>query len=327
MRYFLIVLFLFITFFSQNKLTLEENYPIWLRDNNKHTDQTSGISFIESKNSSKYFLICDDIGKIHRIRLKDYKIEIETIHFDKTVEKFLDKFEKRDFEEIVYDKFTKQVFISIEGNGINYMDEVGIYKVRFKNDDVFSNKIVEISKVNFPEWDRISRYTDQNVGFEGLAISKNIMFLGLEGFQSGQFFLDSTMLYIIDKNSLKLIKEISTKTLGIHTICGLYALDDYHIFGIDRNQQKFFEIKFDKDYNIMNCELTKLDLPVPGKRNLKYVAAIESITLDDENYVYVIDDPWKKYYVPPMAILMQLNESDRENFKKFIPLLFKYKLN
>jgi hypothetical protein len=327
MRYFILILFLFISLLSPIKLTLEQNYPVWLKDNSKHTDQTSGITFIGSKNNSKYFLVCDDIGKIHRIRLKENKLDIETIEFDKSVEKFLDRFKKKDFEEIVYDKFTNQVFISIEGNGLNYKNEVGIYKIKFKNDNVFSNEIVEISKLNFPEWDRISKYTDQNVGFEGVGISKNRMFLGLEGFQFGQIFLDSTILYIVDKNSLKLIKEISTKELGIHTICGLYAVDDYHIYGIDRNQQNFFEIKFDKNYNVESCELTKLDLPVPENKNLKYVAAIESISLDDENFVYCVDDPWKKFYVPPQDVLIQLKENDRENFKEFIPLLFKYKLN
>lgn len=326
MRYFLLIYFLF-NLFNPIKLTLDENYPIWLKDNGKHTDQTSGIAFIGAKNGAKYFLVCDDIGKIHRIKLKNNRVDIETIEFDKEVEKFLDKFQKMDFEEIVFDKFANRVFLSIEGNGINYRNEVGIYEIRFKNDDIFSNKITGISKVYFPEWNEISKFTDQNVGFEGVAVSKTKIFLGLEGFQFGQIFLDSTMLYVIDKDSKKLIKEISTKKLGIHTICGLYALDDYHIFGIDRNQQNFFEIKFDGKYNPESIELIKLELPVPKKKELKYVASIESITLDDENCIYVIDDPWKKFYVPDPEILNQLNKGDQENFKDFIPLLFKYKLN
>ena len=327
MKYFLLILILFVSPFSPIKLTLEDNFPIWLKDKTKHTEQTSGITFIGSKNDTKYFLLCDDIGKIHRMKIKNDKLDIETIAFHKSVEKFLGKFEKRDFEEIVYDKFTNQVFISLEGNGINYKNEIGIYKIRFKNNDVFSDEIIEISKINFPEWDLISKYAKQNVGFEGFAISLNRIFLGLEGFQFGQIFLDSTMLYVVDKNSKKLIKEISTKKFGIHTICGLYAVDDFRIYGIDRNQQCFFEIIFDENYNIRKCELTKLDLPIPKKRNLKYVASIESIALDDDKYVYVIDDPWKKYYVPPIEIFKKLEKEDQENFKKFIPLLFKYKLN
>jgi hypothetical protein len=326
MRYFLLIYFLFILF-NPIKLSLDENYPVWLKDNGKHSDQTSGITFIGAKNNAKYFLVCDDIGKIHRIKLKNDKIDIETIEFDKQVEKYLDKFEKQDFEEIVYDKFNNKVYLSIEGNGINYRNEVGIYEIKFKNNDVFNNEITGISKIEFPEWEEISKFTDKNLGFEGVAVSKTKIFLGLEGFQFGQIFLDSTMLYVIDKKSKKLVREISTKKLGIHTICGLYALDDYNIYGIDRNQQSFFEIRFDEMYNPKSVELIKLDLPVPGKKKLKYVASIESISLDDENNVYVIDDPWKKFYIPQDEVFNQLNKEDQENFKKFIPLLFKYKLN
>ncbi len=326
MRYFLLIYFLFILF-NPIKLSLDENYPVWLKDNGKHSDQTSGITFIGAKNNAKYFLVCDDIGKIHRIKLKNDKIDIETIEFDKQVEKYLDKFEKQDFEEIVYDKFNNKVYLSIEGNGINYRNEVGIYEIKFKNNDVFNNEITGISKIEFPEWEEIAKFTDKNLGFEGVAVSKTKIFLGLEGFQFGQIFLDSTMLYVIDKQSKKLVREISTKKLGIHTICGLYALDDYNIYGIDRNQQSFFEIRFDEMYNPKSVELIKLDLPVPGKKKLKYVASIESISLDDENNVYVIDDPWKKFYIPQDEVFNQLNKEDQENFKKFIPLLFKYKLN
>ncbi|GIV45482.1 MAG: hypothetical protein KatS3mg036_0300 [Ignavibacterium sp.] len=100
-------------------------------------------------------MICDDIGKIHRIKLKNNKLYIETIKFSKSVENFLDKFEKKDFEEIVYDKFTNRVYISIEGNGLNYKNEVGIYQVRFKNDDVFSDEIIDITKIEFSDWAKI----------------------------------------------------------------------------------------------------------------------------------------------------------------------------
>ncbi|MGB9664168.1 MAG: hypothetical protein ACPL25_04495, partial [Ignavibacteria bacterium] len=116
MRYILLFLLIFI-FSIPIKLTLDEKYPIWLKKNGTHTDQTSGITFIGSKNNAKYFLVCDDIGKIHRIKLKNNRVDIETIEFDKDVEKFLDKFQKMDFEEIIYDKFTNKVFLSIEGNG------------------------------------------------------------------------------------------------------------------------------------------------------------------------------------------------------------------
>ncbi len=326
MKKFLLT-FLITIVFNSSRLELNEGFPIWLKDGHEHTDQTSGITFIGEKNGKKFFLICDDIGKIHRISLNGSKLKIETIKFDKSVEKFLDNFEKKDFEEIVYDRKTGNVFLSIEGNGPDYKREVGLYILKFKNDDVFSDEIVKIEKVNFQDWDAITRFTSNNIGFEGVGVSDTKIFLGLEGFQFGDLFLDSTVIYVIDKNSKKLIKEISTKDLKIYTICGLYAVNDYKLFGIDRNQQNFFEIKFNKNYEVEYSQIVKLDLPVPGNKELKYVAAIESITLDNENYVYVVDDPWKKFYIPPSYILDQLSEKDRENFKTFIPLLFKYKLN
>lgn len=327
MKNFSIILISLFLLLTSNKLSLIDGFPIWLKDGDQNSDQTSGISFIGERNNSNYFLICDDVGKIHQIRLKNNFVKIKTIKFRDNVEEFLKKFEKKDFEEIVYDKWKNEVYLSIEGNGPDFLSEAGIYKVRFKNTDVFEDEIVDIEKISFPQWNVLSKYLSQNIGFEGVGISENRIFLGLEGFQYGDLFLDSTMIYIIDKNSKHLIKEISTKKLNIHTICGLYAINDYHLLGIDRNQQNFFEIKFDKNYNIESIYIEKLNLPVPGKRDLKYVAAIESISLDQDNYVYVIDDPWKKFYVPPISVLNQLCKDDQKNFKEYIPLLFKYKLN
>ena len=322
-----IITFLITLFLTTNKLELIDGFPIWLKDGEIHTDQTSGITFIGEKNNKKYFLVCDDIGKIHRISLKNNHLKIETIKFNKSVENFLNRFIKKDFEEIVYDSKSNRIYLSIEGNGLNFKSEVGIYEIKFKNDDVYSDEIVHIEKVNFNDWEKISKYTSNNIGFEGLAVSESKIFLGLEGFQFGDLFVDSTLIYVVDKDSKKLIKMLSTKKIGIHTITGLYALDDYTIYGIDRNRQNFFEIKFKNNYDIEYFHVIKLNLPVPNNRNLKYVAAIESLTLDNENNVYVVDDPWKKYYIPPVEVLRLLKEDDRENFKNFIPLLFKYKLN
>lgn len=320
------ILALIFILFSFSELELVDGYPIWLKDGNTYTDQTSGITFIGVKEGKKHFLVCDDIGKIHRVSFEGHNLNIHTIKLNASVEKFFENFLKWDFEEITFDKRNGDVYISIEGNGSNFKQEVGIYKIKFKDNDVFSDEIEKIEKVNFSDWNSVVQYTSNNIGFEGVGVSNTKIFLGLEGFQFGDLFLDSTLIFVFDKNSKKLIKKISTKKLNIHTITGLYAVDDFTLFGVDRNQQNFFEIRFDKNYDVLSSKLIKLDLPVPGNRNLKYVAAIESITLDNENFVYVVDDPWRKFYVPPTNVLEQLKETDRENFKKFIPLLFKYKL-
>ncbi len=331
------LLLIFILFFSvgfysfevkvETKLNPLDGFPIWLKDEDKHTDQTSGITFIKSKGEEKYFLICDDIGEIYHLKLKGKKVYLNKVKLSDKVQHKLKSFPKWDFEEIVYDKFTKKVYLSIEGNGLNYAEEAGIYELKFKKNAVLSDEIISIEKVNFPEWSNISKYFDQNIGFEGVAVSKNRLFLGLEGFTWGELFLDSTVIFIIDKNSNKLIREISTKGKNIQTICGLYAINDYHILGIDRNSKNLFEINFDKSYNYNSVKIYPLNLHVPKNSDLTYTAALESITLDDENYVFSVDDPWKKFYIPPADVLNKLNEKDAENFKDFIPLLYKFNLN
>ncbi len=325
MRKFLQVLFLLFIPLSNN-LILQNGFPIWLKDGDKQTDQTSGITYIGNKGDWRVFLICDDIGKIHRIFLKDKKLRIETLKFNKRVEDYLSTFMKIDFEEIVYDKSSNQVYVSIEGNGINYKNEVGIYKLLFKNDDIFNDEIVGIEKIQFPEHQRLIQYTGKNIGFEGLAISDNRIFLGLEGFQIGSLFIDSTLIYVVDKKSKAIIKEISTRSYNIHTCCGLYALDDHTIYGIDRNRQNLFRIKFDNNYDVIDLELLNLSNSIPDRPDLKYVSTIEGITVDDSGFIYTVDDPWKKYFIPDFGILKQLDKTTRENFNNYVPLLYKYKL-
>lgn len=310
-----------------NHLRLETGFPVWLKDKDTRTDQTSGITFISASNSSKTFLVCDDIGDIYRLKLSGTIVNLEKIKFSKDAENFLRSFIKPDFEEIVFDRDFNEVLVSIEGNGLNFRNEAGIYKLVFENNDITKSEITSIEKINFKDWKIISKYIEPNIGFEGFAVSKNRYFLGLEGFQFGNFFLDSTILYVVDKISRKVIREISTSDLKIHTITGLYAINDFHILGIDRNNQNIFEILFNQDYSIKECKLHKMDLPVPKLKNHKYTASIESISLDNENYVYVVDDPWRKFYVPSNEILRKLPQEDRRNYKDFIPLLFKFKIN
>ena len=83
-----------------------------------HSDQTSGITFIKSTSQNKkIFLIADDIGKIYHFKIQNDTIfTFEPVHFSPQVIAYLDTFPKADFEEIVYDKYTGNVYLSIEGN-------------------------------------------------------------------------------------------------------------------------------------------------------------------------------------------------------------------
>jgi len=309
------------------KLKPEKGFPIWLKDGSQRTDQTSGITFIGFKGTEKFFLICDDIGDIYHMKLKENKVKLEKVKLDEKVKKVLKHYDKWDFEEIVYDTKLNKVYLSVEGNGPNFMDEAGLFELIFKDNDIFQDEIKEIKKIEFPEWKILSEHFKPNIAFEGVAVSENRLFLGLEGTSVGELFLDSTFLYVVDKKSLKIIREIHTKNLKIHTICGLYAKDDFNLLGIDRNNKNLFLLKFDKDYSVLESTIHPLNLHVPGNANLQYVSAIESITMDSENYFYAIDDPWKKFYIPPTEILRQLKPVDAKNYRDFIPLLFKFNSN
>ncbi len=309
------------------QLLPEKGYPIWLKDGSHRTDQTSGITFLGYKGSEKYFLICDDIGDIYHLKLTHNKAKLEKVKLDEDVKKALKHYDKWDFEEIVYDRWADKVYLSIEGNGSNYLDEAGLFELTFKEKNLFENEIKKIRRIEFPEWKKLSEHFKPNIAFEGVSVSENRIFLGLEGTSIGELFLDSTFLYVVDKKSLNIIKEIPTKNLKIHTICGLYAVDDFNLFGIDRNNKNLFKLKFDEKYSVIESMTYPLNLHVPGNVNLQYVSALESIAMDNENYFYAIDDPWKKFYIPPTEILRKLKPSDAKNYKEFIPLLFKFKSN
>ena len=57
---------------TQSRIIPAENYPRWLLNDQYHTNQTSGITFLsESDDGTMKFLLADDIGKIHRFFIKD----------------------------------------------------------------------------------------------------------------------------------------------------------------------------------------------------------------------------------------------------------------
>jgi hypothetical protein len=47
--------------------------------------------------------------------------------------------------------------------------------------------------------------------------------------------------------------------------------------------------------------------------------------MDDDDNIYIVDDPWKEVFVPEEEILDQLDNETINNFKEFIPIIFKYK--
>ncbi len=315
---------------AQNKTTdlqPDKNFPQWLKTEHSRTNQTSGIAFLKSESDKKYFILADDIGYIHLLTIKsDLVFSIEEVSFVGDAENYFSDFPKKDFEDILYDKNTNEVYLSVEGNGKNFKDYVGIYKLVFKDNDIFSKQIISVTKMNFTPETLFYKYTDWNIGYEGITVDKNYFYLGLEGFVTDKIFADSALIFIADKSDLNIIKEVSTKDLGIYTICGLFSDKDYSLWGIDRNNRQIFHILFDEAFNIKDFSVFDAFAYIPKYHNLNYSASYESIAMDEENNLYIVVDPWEKVYVPQQDILDKLDNETINNFKQYIPVIFKFKV-
>lgn len=312
---------------EQIELVKDSAYPRWLKTEDNRTDQTSGIAYIKSESCEKYFLLADDIGRIHSLSINyDNSFEIKTINYSDSAEQFVNSLPKADFEEIIFDPLTNSVYLSIEGNGNNFQKYVGIYKIHFTETEPPYNEIAYFEKINFYPADLFLKYTDKNIGYEGLAVDKNYFYLGLEGFVKNYQFADSTIIFIANKFDHTITRQIHTKELGIHTVCGLYSDKDYSLWGIDRNQRKIFHLDFDKNMNVTNYYLFDCSTEIPGYTKLNYKPSFESITMDDDQNLYIVDDPWKEVYIPEQNILDNLDSKTIDNFKEYIPIIFKYKI-
>ena len=305
----------------------DQNFPLWLKTDQSRTNQSSGITFIKSECDKKYFLLADDIGFVNLLTIKSDSIfSIENILFTDSASLYFLNFPKKDFEEIAYNKNTGDVYLSVEGNNENFNDYVGIYKLIFKDNDVLSKQIISIEKMIYNPADVFYKYTNWNIGYEGFALDNKYFYLGLEGFMNNYQFADSALIFIADKSELNIIKTISTKSFGIHTVCGLFSDDDYSLWGTDRNKRTIFHILFDEEFNIKTFSNFNGSTLIPGHHNLNYLPSYESITMDDDGNLYIVDDPWKEVYVPQQHILEQLDLETINNFKEYVPIIFKYKI-
>lgn len=311
------------------KITIEkaDNFPLWLKDSITHTEQTSGIVYInKTSEGSRQFLICDDIGDIYKLEINiNSRIHIKPVIFSSQVKEFLKSFPKKDFEDITYDRETGAVYLSIEGNGSSYREHVGIYKITFRNNDINSNQITTIERLNIKPENQLLKYTGKNIGFEGIAVDNKYLYLALECGNEIPIFSENTYLYIVNKNTFEIENQIDTRDLKIVSICGLYARSDKNIIGIDRNSKKVFYINFDDSLKISSYAETPAATNIPLYPDLDYIASLESITMDDDKNIYLVDDPWKSQFLPSESILSKLDQTTLENFRKYIPIIYKYK--
>jgi len=333
----LVAIIIFIKFYfgSSDEIMSIDNYPIWLKDSSgKRTVQTSGLAYIGMNEGKKIFISCDDIGKINRLSVDESinppTIIITEISFSEQVNSLFQKFKKRDMEDIYYDSLNNKILLSIEGHEYSsydpeiYRQKEGIYEISFNKDILTFDTLLTIKRLKLPK--DVYAHTFDNISFEGFSATENYFFLGLENFQiKGDSFSDSTILYILNRKTNEL-KSITTGELKISTICGLYSVDDYNIYGIDRNRKNMFYIKFNQDFTVEKSVVQKMDLSIPMHPDMNNIIGIapESITFDDAGNIYVATDPWKDIYKPDMEERKRLSTEELENFYTFIPMMYKF---
>lgn len=312
---------------SRVKIYPAENYPRWLMNNVYHTNQTSGMTFlIEKDDGTMEFFLADDIGKIHRLFIKDDTLfSFSEIKFSDEVMEYLADFPKRDFEEICYDRYTGEVYLTIEGNGDDHLFYHGIYKLKFKDNDIYQDSVVKMEKLVFTPQEMFYSYLSPNIGYEGFASDENYFYLGLETVVTSEgAFSGHTMIKIADKNSLAIVKEISTENIDISTLCGLYSDVNFSLWGIDRNHRKIFNLLFDEYFNIVDLTFCEIKTVIPKYNQLEYTGSLESITVASEKFLFLVDDPWQAFFIPPNEILDKLDENTVKNFNNFIPVIHKF---
>ena len=331
----LIVVFVIYVVLTDGDVKSIDDYPLWIIDSaGNHIEQTSGIYYLGKLGDETIFLTCDDIGKINKLIINESitppSIKIVEIGLSNNVLEVFTSFRKKDFEDISFDKEKNKVYLSVEGyafdkkNPMEFKNHEGIYELSCNNDALHFDSLLAITKLELPE--KIFEYTQDNVGMEGLTLTDNYFFFGLENCRNNASnFTDSTFLYILNikTNDLKIIP---TRKLFISSICGLYAKSDYELFGIDRNARSMFRILFNPDFSIENVELLQIDLSIPNHPDINQILGVapESITIDDQNNIYVTVDPWKDYYKPDLQDSKKLNEKEKEYFENAVPIIYKF---
>lgn len=275
------------------------------------------------------FLLVDDVGSVFHLTLRadGTLVSLEPVRFIGDASDAFSGFPKKDFEEVTFDPQTKKVYLSVEGNGNSYRNYVGIYELAFEGGNPFSSRITGVKKLDITLEYELLKNTARNLGFEGMAVDNKYLYLGLEGNREDVFLSGGAYIYVVDKKELKILKVIETGGLGIETICGLFAPNDRELIGIDRNSRRMFSLELNDSLNVASARSASIETCIPGYRQYNYTAAIESVTMDDSGNVYMVDDPWKSQYVPADFIMQKLDETTRSNFRRYIPIIYKFRMD
>jgi len=304
---------------------LASGYPAWLVDGDYFPQQTSGMVYIGTRgNGEQVFLTCDDKEAIHLLTISDGKFKLEPVKIDSTITDTLPKKIKFDFEDIAWDREAKKAYISVEPYS-KYRQMFGIYELRFKNDDIYSLEITGMKKLEITPDSLFRGHVKDNVGYEGLAVDENYLYLGLEGVPRSEKEFDGGLIRVVDKRTLKIVATLLLDSLGINTVTGLTMGNDGSLWGTDRNRLAFFNLKIDNKFHVTNVRVFPVSNYIPGYHAFRYAAAIEAIAIDGNGMVYLIDDPFTKEFVPVDNILRKLDSTTVRRFRDLVPVIYCYK--
>jgi len=120
------------------------------------------------------------------------------------------------------------------------------------------------------------------------------------------------------KNDILRLSNIGINSLK--EITGMDKLTNLKKLYLDRNSiSELTNLK-----NLQNLEVLDLKTVIPKYNQLEYIGSLESVTLAKDNSIYIVDDPWHSFFIPPAEILNQLDERTIKNFKEYIPVIYKY---
>ncbi len=218
--------------------------------------------------------------------------------------------------------------LSVEGHGENFLESTRVVGIRFVRNtrragrpDGCAGWQAEFlgDAITGARFWRGS--VGANRGIEGLALTRRLLFLGLESLDHrGEFNTTGTVLYVYNRETGQ-VAQLSTRPLGIHSICGMEALSDSVTVLIDRNRQAISVLRWDAKIpgRVLSCHRFPLDLPGPG--GFRYaVASVEGLTVDAEGGIWCVTDPWHGHYHPMGAV----PESVRVYLAAEIPMIYRF---
>jgi hypothetical protein len=302
-------------------------WPVWLKDyrTSARTDETSGIAYLgKDAQGARCFFLADDVGFLHYCRVfqegdtGSVALRLERVRTDASLIDLLAEHEKWDFEALVLDlprpraapapalPDTVRAMLAIEGRGYDFRDRTRVIAIRL----VRTLSPARIEAANGGSTWRVEglgdaipgahfwhRQVAPNRGLKGLAIGQQYLFLGLESLaRRSEPSSRGTTLFLYDRARNK-AAQVSTRPLGIRSICGMDAIGDTVTVLVDRNAQSICVVRWDREVpgRVTACYRFPLDLPAPG--GFRYaIPSVEGLAVDDEGEIWCVTDPWAGHY-------------------------------